>query len=45
LFKYIKLFLGGFTEMKKAKLFGFSLIALGLSVSLAACGGGKGKTA
>ena len=31
--------------MKKAKLFGFSLIALGLSVSLAACGGGKGKTA
>ena len=29
--------------MKKAKLFGFSLIALGLSVSLAACGGGKGK--
>ena len=37
----IKLLLGGFTEMKKAKLFGFGLTALALTVALAACGGGK----
>lgn len=30
--------------MKKAKSFGFSLITLGLSISLAACGGDRGET-
>jgi basic membrane protein A len=37
-----KTYLGGFTDMKKAKLFGLGTVAMAALLTLGACGGGNG---